>query len=197
MIGSVGFRLFGVMLAAGLSGCIPPIYFDREDYPSDWPPQERVSEGCPQLSGDYRNAGEGRFAVPLARHVLHETADPLKQVEQLRFDGPRVGQVRVELLDGHGKVLLERHWREGPDYSCDEGWLVRRQTYFWATPVLSGTDSQRFARSQAGDLLVQTRTEAGGVFLVLPVYRGERFWFRYQAADRTAPPSHQIDTEAP
>ncbi len=169
----------GMLLAGLLAGCVPPIYVDKQDYPADWSAQLTAGAGCPELTGRYQNQGEGRFAVGLAKQLMPDTADPLKQVQRVDFDGPDGGAVVVRLLDAQDVILLEQRWNEGPDFRCEDGWLIRQRGYFWATPVLTGTDSERFARDAHGDLLVQRRTEAGGVFLFLPVYRGERFWFRY------------------
>lgn len=173
-------RVLPALLALSLVGCIPPIYFDRQDYPADWPLQAVPAEGaCPELTGRYQNQGDGRFPVRLASLVDRATADPLKLVQHVSFDSSEPGVVSVKLFDAHGKTMLEQRWVDGRDYRCEDGWLIRRHAYFWATPVLTGTDSERFARSETGELLAQKTTEAGGVVLVLPVYRGERFWFRY------------------
>lgn len=172
-------RTVPVLLVLSLAGCNPAIHVDRQDYPADWPSPAVANDACPELTGRYHNQSEGRFRAGLASLVVPDTADPLKRVQRVSFDSSEAGVLSVQISDGHGKTMLEQRWEEGRDYRCEEGWLIRRHGYFWATPALIGTDSERFARSETGELLAQRTTEAGGVFLLLPVYRGERFWYRY------------------
>lgn len=162
-------------LCALLAGCFPLIYLDREEYPSDWPAQAAAGDSC--LGGRYGNDAIGRSA-PMA-HQLLETADPLRQVQQVRFSGLGGGLLRVQLLDAEGAVLVEERWQQGAHYSCEGGWLIRKQTNFAVVPALAGSESRRFSRATNGDLLVQGTSGASGMVLLFPYYRDQRFWLRY------------------
>lgn len=70
-----------------------------------------------------------------------------------------------------------RQWKEGADYVCEGGWLVRSNTT-WALTLAANTKA-RFTRAVDGTLIIERREEAGGVVIVVPMYVSTGRWFRY------------------
>jgi hypothetical protein len=177
-------RLVGPLVLLLLTGCYTPVEVKRQDYPLDWAKPAPAASGCPTLGGRYLNQGQGPHHY-LASLVLPPTSTPMSQIDIVELDGPRNGALTLRFfappVQGRGEPpeLGVRHWQQGEDFTCEDGWLVLSKTRVIPMGLFVTSDIVRFALAGDRSLVVEKREAGGGVVLVFPGYVSSRTWQRY------------------
>jgi hypothetical protein len=177
-------RLIGLLVPLLLTGCYTPIDVKHQDYPLDWVKPAPAASGCPNLGGRYLNQGHAPH-VYLASLALPPTSTPMNQIDIVELDGPRNGALTLRFfaprVQGRSEPpeLGSRHWQQGEDFTCEDGWLVLSKTRVIPLGLFVTSDIVRFALAGDRSLVVEKRETGGGVVLVFPGYVSSRTWQRY------------------
>jgi hypothetical protein len=173
----------GALLAgcAGLTGISP-------EYPKSWPPLvSSTAEGCPDLSGRYKNLAIYSYlpntgANDLAFRLVGES--PGSDTVILGYSP---GTLRVESVDGTGGATEKILSESNGDFACSEGAFVLPTVVEKDADGTGGyrSESRLYLRpATGGSLIGEERTSGiGAVGWLVPVAGWQVFWYQWHPED--------------
>lgn len=178
-------RVAIIFLLAACSACV-----GSAQYPADWPQADLTAEGCPPISGTYVDIGAVASAsqrsgdLPsgnLSQNFFDDEDDEFTYTTITRQNDTSL------LVESYAdeRPQLTRQLTLGTDFSCSDGrlWLADRTRVRDDGVNLSLRARIGFTRTEDGDLVGETRQNATGRVLFVPVIARERdhiLWQRYE-----------------
>ncbi len=167
---------------------------NRTPYPTTWPQQGDVGEGCQHISGRFYNAAEGKsYEHPQGHQLLGMTLFPydvrLQQVESIRVWFDASDGLRVSGYNDADAMLIERVYAPGNAYvRCQDGMLLISPDKKPGSspapdnPVLGHSSNVLTLWMTAdGSLILHEVASATGLaFLIIPAHAESEQWYLFR-----------------
>lgn len=159
-------------------------------YPDGWPVISALTEGCPELAGDYENKGSYSYSPRGGSHYLayrigirERTIRALDAIDTIRIQPFENDEILIEALSSGPITQSRRLSFKSKEVFCDHGAL--------AFAPISSTEADGFGattnrsivwvrRAVDGSLIgEESSTTVAAAFYLVPLAGNQVFWYRW------------------